>query len=353
MAVDTYTGPESWTDRGMDWNNPDPNDFNYMAAIREAIKERLSVHLQAVPFAYVYPDVPRFSPLSLENIAMVNAWISYLVKTDSVKHPFVNREYESLPPRFWTLNDLTAAPSCRFLEHAGPGCTRGQLVEWFKAVYHALNKLTVIYQGRCYEAGRYGEGRAESGNAQDSVNEAIAKALGKVSPWPEDIYLRSLPLPLYSYSRCIDAAKDIDGSITYAGYAVAESWRVRELPDLRHSLNANLISEILLTPPNTKGNYEVQYSIFDSGSLGFAEGRTTRITPYTAGGVIDLVFGDADSIPRNEMVPVSDYEPEYFDGKLTGYNQVVGRLAETGYDGHAWILADYAVPGGFRFYEEG
>ena len=41
--------PTSWTDQGMDWNNPDPSDIKYSLALREAIFERINV-LNVFPF---------------------------------------------------------------------------------------------------------------------------------------------------------------------------------------------------------------------------------------------------------------------------------------------------------------
>ena len=37
------TIPQSWSDCGMDWNNPNPGDSSYALALKEAICERAAV----------------------------------------------------------------------------------------------------------------------------------------------------------------------------------------------------------------------------------------------------------------------------------------------------------------------
>ena len=40
MEVIEYETPESWEDKGMNWNTPDPANVDYVMAIRQAIMER-------------------------------------------------------------------------------------------------------------------------------------------------------------------------------------------------------------------------------------------------------------------------------------------------------------------------
>ena len=35
--------PKSWSDYGMDWNNPDPGNISYALALKEAICERAAI----------------------------------------------------------------------------------------------------------------------------------------------------------------------------------------------------------------------------------------------------------------------------------------------------------------------
>ena len=41
--ITDYAIPQSWNDKGMDWENPDPLKADYAMAIREALLERFAV----------------------------------------------------------------------------------------------------------------------------------------------------------------------------------------------------------------------------------------------------------------------------------------------------------------------
>ena len=56
---------------------------------------------------------------------------------------------------------------------------------------------------------------------------------------------------------------------------------------------------------------------------------------------VDFTFGDIDSIPRNEVVPQSDFDSE---GTATWQ-----RSAKRGYEGRMYTFLDYECENGFRF----
>ena len=45
MEVIEYETPESWEDKGMNWNTPDPCNADYVMAIRQALMERCAAAL--------------------------------------------------------------------------------------------------------------------------------------------------------------------------------------------------------------------------------------------------------------------------------------------------------------------
>ena len=60
MEVIEYEEPESWDDKGMNWNDPDPRNADYVMAIRRALMERYAVIHSSMP-----SGVLRISPLFL------------------------------------------------------------------------------------------------------------------------------------------------------------------------------------------------------------------------------------------------------------------------------------------------
>lgn len=119
MEVIEYDYPGSWDDKGMDWNNPDPRDADYIMAIRQALMERCAALHRYLPSA----------------VAAISPWktVSRQAVTDvlrairDIAGGFVNVGWEDYKedfsdfPRMWTYRDLVMEDECRMHE-----CTNGR-----------------------------------------------------------------------------------------------------------------------------------------------------------------------------------------------------------------------------------
>lgn len=65
MEVIEYEFPESWDDRGMDWNAPDPRRADYVMAIRQALMERAAAAHVTLPSEVV--AISPWKTVSLKN----------------------------------------------------------------------------------------------------------------------------------------------------------------------------------------------------------------------------------------------------------------------------------------------
>ena len=60
---------------------------------------------------------------------------------------------------------------------------------------------------------------------------------------------------------------------------------------------------------------------------------------------VDIPLGDPDTIPRNAVVPTSDFDEQG--------NALYRRSAKRGYEAKVWALLDYGCENGFRFRANG
>jgi len=116
MEVIKYEEPESWDDKGMDWDDPDPRNADYAMAIRAAIMER---------FAAAHVSLPR-------DVAMISPWKTVSVKQmkavvkaiSSIAGSFFNKDFDGYRddwsdfPRMWTYRDLVLEEGCGLYEFA-------------------------------------------------------------------------------------------------------------------------------------------------------------------------------------------------------------------------------------------
>ena len=116
MEVIEYEIPESWEDKGMNWNTPDPANADYVMAIREAIMERC-----AALHTGVDSRILRISPwktISRDVVAGVVDTVSRIAGN------FVNLDWEDFEedysdfPKMWTYGDLIQERNCRLYEYA-------------------------------------------------------------------------------------------------------------------------------------------------------------------------------------------------------------------------------------------
>ena len=102
----------------------------------------------------------------------------------------------------------------------------------------------------------------------------------------------------------------------------------------------------LLSAPTGPVPYsqELATSVFDAGESGFREGMNERREHIDDPLDMDETIGEIDSIPKNEVVPTSD-----FDDKGQAIHR---RSAKRGYTAKVWAFLDYDCENGFNFKED-
>lgn len=177
-----YTYPQSWDDKNMDWENPDPRNYDYIVSLLLALRERISVsfitsYSSSVSLSYNIPTrllvAPPYSLFSNNNhsSSSLGNYIQYEVIADTIKNlckHFINWEKTSdvnradIPENavsssgnasrsyttsfncniFWTWSDL-----CRELPDLCLIPTSSSLqidhMNFIRACKNAIDKLTI------------------------------------------------------------------------------------------------------------------------------------------------------------------------------------------------------------------
>ena len=347
MEVIEYETPESWEDKGMNWNTPDPANADYVMAIRQAIMERCAALHMGVD-ARVFKISP-WKTISRTAVTGIVDTVSRLAGH------FVNLGWEEFEedwsdfPKMWTYGDLIQERNCRLYEYAPYGSLRENGGEWLKQIRNAIDKLTVI---RAVDA--YGTSYTRYGSRHDppfgeSIGDAMQEAMDNAEIGP---YAGQFPTSVYAWSgnthwKC--PSPDYDGPPEnnqdgYCGYARGEAYRITAVTNWLLGAKFDIFAAVLAEKPTGPVPYSQQLdtSIFDSGSSGLQEGLnwTERVhveDPYS----FELVLGDVDTIPKNATVPVSEFDDEG--------NAIKRHSAKLGWVGRSYGFLDYGVEGVFSF----
>ena len=347
MEVIEYELPESWEDKGMNWNTPDPANADYVMAIRQAIMERCAALHTSVDSRVL--KISPWKTISRTAVAGIVDTISRLAGN------FVNLDWEEFEedwsdfPKMWTYGDLIQERNCRLYEWAAYGSLRENGGSWLKQIRNAINRLTVVrandVHGKTYS--RYGT--KHDPPFDESIGTAMQQAMENGT---ESVLHGSFPSSVYAWSGnthwCCprpdyegDPENNRDG---YCGYARGEAYRITAVTNWLLGAKFDIFAAVVAERPTGPVPYSQQLdtSIFDSGSSGLEEGLnwTERVhveDPYS----FELVLGDVDTIPKNATVPVSEFDGE---GNATRRHS-----AKLGWVGRSYGFLDYGVEGGFKF----
>jgi len=348
MEVIKYEEPTSWDDKGMNWNVPDPRNADYIMAIRQAIMERCAAAHISLP-----RDVAKISPWKTVSIRQVKAVVQAI---SSVAGSYFNKDFDEYKddysdfPKMWTYRDLILEEGCRLYEFAKTGdlCEMGGT--WLKWIKNALDKLTVI---RC--PGAWGLSYTRSGSKHDppfdeSIGTAMSDAMddekgfrtSKFTSVPSSVYAWSgnthwkCPIPDYEG----DPEYNKDG---YCGYAQSQSYTFTKIRSWLAEREVDFLAYALVTEPTGPVPYsqELATTIFDAGESRFKKGMNVKKEHVDDPQEMEFDFGNVDSIPKNEVVPTSD-----FDDKGSATHR---RSAKRGYVGKCWFFQDYGCENGFNF----
>ena len=192
MEVIDYETPESWEDKGMNWNTPDPCNADYVMAIRQALMERCAALHTSMDYR-----LKKISPWKTLSRSSVEGIVRTIA---SMARMFVNVEWDEFEddwsdfPKMWTYGDLVQERNCRLYEWAQYGLLRENGGEWLKQIRNAINRLTVIRAGDVY-----GKSLTRSGSEHDppfgeSIGTAMQRAFDNLNEgtlngsFPSSIY---------------------------------------------------------------------------------------------------------------------------------------------------------------------
>ncbi len=347
MEIIRYEEPTSWESKGMNWNVPDPRNADYIMAIRNAIMERCAAVHASLP-----SDIATISPWKTVSIKQVKAVVRAI---SQISRNFFNKDFDDYEedysdfPKMWTYRDLIQEEGCRLYEFAKLGdlCENGGT--WLKWIKNAIDKLTVI---RC--PGAWGLTYTRSGSRHDppfdeSIGDAFEMAFDDERGFNTSKF-SSVPSSVYAWSgnthwKCPqpDQEESEDNCNGYCGYAQSISYTFQKVRSWVAGRELDFLGYALVTEPTTPVPYSVELAttVFDGGESKFKKGMNVKKEHVDDPTEMEFDFGNVDSIPKNEVVPTSD-----FDEKGSATHR---RSAKRGYVGKCWFFQDYGCENGFHF----
>ena len=346
-VIGGYEIPDSWEAKGMNWNTPDPTNADYVMAIRQALLERCAVlHRGADKQIYGISPWKTVSRKVMQGIVSTISWMS---------QSFVNVGWEEFEddysdfPKMWTYRELVQEPNCRLYEFAKYGSLVENGGEWLKQIKNAIDRLTVI---RATEM--FGESLTRYGSEHDppfdeSIGTAMQRAFDTMS---KSVYSSNFPSSIYAWSgnthwKCPipdyegDPEYNKDG---YCGYAESLAYKFTGARSWLRDAQFDLFAAVYVTEPTVAVPYSQQLdtSVFDGGESNLKKGiNWTEKVRVKDPHELEFNLGDTESIPKNEVVPTSE-----FDDKGVAIKR---HSAKRGWVGKCWGFLDYGVEGGFKF----
>ena len=353
MEVIQYEEPRSWDDFGMDWNDPDPRCAHYMMALRNAFFERMAAAADDV-YMYSY-NVQRLSPwkaVTTDQLRNVVAGFETLCRAYYNLDPEAYKDDLSDFPKRLRLSDVLTEDDCDAFMNASRGAILEHGGEWMRKIRNAICKFHVVECRRAWGTTLTRSGAEHDPPFDESIGKAFEHAFGENQPG-ESEFKQTVPRSIYAWSgnnhwKCPrpveDGQDDWEGNVDgYCGYAYSVAYRFRRIRRWLAGSEVDLVLAAVLDSPTgpTGWSNELATSVFDTGDSGFRRGLNLSRTHVEDPTDMDYTFGDLDSIPRNEVVPQSDFDSEG--------NAIWRRSAKRGYEGKVYAFLDYECNNGFRF----
>ena len=352
MEVISYEEPRSWDDFGMDWNDPDPRCAHYMMALRNAFFERMAAAADDV-YMYSY-NVQRLSPwktVTTDQLRNVVSELEMLCRAYYNLDPEAYKDDLSDFPKRMRLSDVLTEDDCDAFMNASRGAILEHGGEWMRKIRNAICRLHVVECRRAWGTTLTRSGAEHDPPFDESIGKAFEHAFGDGQP-AESEFKQTVPRSIYAWSgnnhwkgpRPVEDGEDWEGNVDgYCGYAYSVAYRFRRIRRWLAGSEVDLVLAAVLDSPTgpTGWSNELATSVFDTGDSGFRRGLNFARTHVEDPTDMDYTFGDLDSIPRNEVVPQSDFDSEG--------NAIWRRSAKRGYEGKVYAFLDYECNNGFRF----
>ena len=342
-----YVAPTSWDDKGMDWENPDPHNIDYWMAVKLALIERY-----ATTTYRLYQRMSRINPwMPITRIAVDEAiWTLHDVLGMYVNTGYTEYkdDFSDFPMR-WRLRDLVLEPDCEIFKYALKGEPVHESGEWLKSLRAAIDRITTIQIRNVLGKTLTRWGSRHDPPFDESIGEAISQAMSNMNT----SRLRSANnLKPYGWSGNThwlppdeEGYRPYDG---YCGFAESCAYEINAVDSRLLGASCDVFAAVICKAPTTPCTYaQVQdASVFDTERLRFTEGLnwTERVhaeDPHE----FKFLVGDPDVIPRNEVVPVSEFDEDQ--------RPIRRHSAKRGWVSSAYLFVDYACENGFRFRPKG
>lgn len=275
----------------------------------------------------------------------------------SLARNFVNIDWEEFEedysdfPKMWTYGDLVQERGCRLYEFAKYGTLIENGGEWLiKQIRNAIDKLTVIRAGRMHGRSLTRYGTRHDPPFDESIGDAMKQAFDTMTDAKFDA---NFPSSIYAWSgnthwKCPDPDYEgdhpEDNQDGYCGYAESQSYKIDAAQSWLLGAQFDLFAAVYVTEPTGPVPYSQQLdtSVFDGGESKLQKGLnwTKKVhvkDPYE----FEFKLGDTESIPKNVVVPQSEFDDEGVAIKR--------HSAKRGWIGKCWGFLDYGVEGGFKF----
>ncbi len=355
MAVTSYVAPTSWTDKGMNWDDPDPGNMDYIMAILLALRERLELAGDSnsiLNVNYLLRGVMPYAPMC----RFQKYYNGYTYLADRIREvlwdicaAYVNREKMEAVESYYdpeeirmTWSDVVKAfpdvanqPFC--------GSCQDRYKDFLKACKGALDMLHILPSG----AKRFPT--ASKVSYAPIVNYNHSAKDGSSGGWKDDGDA--------AYSSAVqnlsaDTPSEHEGE-HYSEWEIAEVYSKTRISKAKSSgrcqayVNAQIleIQNLVLSQKPCELIFLVQASkptepdsattanVFDPVNTGFSEGlNRIRMQPSD----LPVRFGSFEQLPTPCDPPISEsYSTTY------GYS---------GYSAKIYLILDYGVSGGLKFF---
>lgn len=322
VAAYQYVMPQSWNDKGMDWDNPDPSNLDYLMALKLALEERAAITgfqiggngviESSEAFCQIRPGTP-FSHNALLIISKTIADMSRSFTDVYYDYDSALRTITSLSPN--RLIDL-GATDLMCVPHKSSHVDAAR--DLFRSAKRALSLMRYVSAAseRTYMLRASHYTAADPPHTGDTFAEAVAEAEANFS------YRET-----YSYSgdTWLETSKRVsyDLDLKYHCYIVSMANRFGPFSVARSGPFAFAEKLAVIVA------YDQLYFICeeDTEAFGGLERGFHLIDPAT----VDYTIGDTDYIAKNPSVPALR------EAKLRG------KFAR------CVPLADFFVPGGLKF----
>ena len=346
MEVKKEPIPRSWSDYNMNWEDPDPGNFVYYAAIREAIIERAGV----VEDTFDKGFLNHIRPGIYFNINYLSEWSEIIERLSQL---FVN----ATPTSWQNVIDFYPIEQTQFVDvRLISGCTLNDAKGWLLNAKNALDSMRYVYLDvsnvtiYSKSSSKAIKGYSDSSSAEQKyqkILEALQSAFNS-SEWriSQGNYSSQAGLSTTfreDYQRIATTEAEVTSSGSYGAVSQKRTYL------LRSSLVPDLVGIYAKFPEYT---YRITKKIFDAKQAfpndQIEENKICKITNYQRSG-FEFDFSPAlkkfPSCPDHDQFDYTGMDEALSDYHTSFYTDIYQYVELS----NIKCVADYFSEGGFKF----